>query len=159
MSLDPGSQAAIIGVGSAVLLAVGAGIWRAAAFRGDMNRRWSGRVDYTVAALEEKTIRGLELLRGEINEILPETFEPTEAIADPTPLVKRAEMCAKAHRASVRMSRDFAWLLKLGMVLLGGLLAFGIATAAVTAYYAELIDWTWVRIAGLILLGVSALDD
>jgi hypothetical protein len=157
LSLDPGSQAAIIGVGAAVLLAVGAGIFRYAGFRGDMNQRWSGRVDYTVAALEEKTIRGLELLRGEINEILPEVFDPKEAIADPAPLVGRAEMCAKAYRARDRMERDFAWLLKLDLVLLGGLIAFAIATAAVTVYYAELVHWTWLRLAGLSLLAVSTM--
>ncbi len=54
-----------------MLLAVGAGIFKAASLRADMNSKWSRRVSFAVAALDEKAISELEHLRDEIESMLP----------------------------------------------------------------------------------------
>lgn len=103
MSLSADDQAQIIGIGAVVLLGLCGGIWRTATLRGDQNARWASRVDLAVAALDEKTITQLELLREEVNKALPPPeeqpgFSPLAVIADLAPL--RAYPCrAVAVRA------------------------------------------------------------
>lgn len=159
MSLGPGDQAAIIGVGGAVLLAVGAGTFRASSLRGDMNNKWVRRVSFAVVALDEKAISELELLRDDLKNILPAEFDPGQAIADPAPLSQRAETTVKYYRARTQMQGDFVRLRQACPVLVGGLAAVEIAAAMLTLYYAELWHWTPLRIAGLVLgaLGVAVL--
>lgn len=157
MSLGPGDQAAIIGVGAAVLLAVGAGIFKASSLRGDMNGRWTRRVSFAVAALDEKAISELELLRDDVEDTLPGTprYNPGQAIADPAPLSARAETAVSYYRARTRMKNDFVHLRRACPVLVGGLAAVELAAAGLTAYYAELLHRIWLRMAGLIVAGAG----
>jgi hypothetical protein len=141
------------------LITLGAGGFKSASMRGEMNRTWSKRVDLAASALDEKTIVNLELLRGEINEILPlpedADFDPADAITDPAPLVDRAEECAKTFRARVRMASDLKWLLRLGPFLTCGLFGAAAATAGLTAFYAELLRWGWLRAVSFVALAAA----
>jgi hypothetical protein len=159
VSLQPGDQATIIGVGGAVLLAVGAGIFKASSLRGDMNSKWTRRVSFAVAALDEKTISELEHLRDDVEDILPARFDPGQAIADPAPLSQRAETTVRYHQSRTRMDGDFIRLRNACPALVGGLAAVEVAAAALTAYYAELLHWPALRVGGLMLavLGVVVL--
>lgn len=157
MSLGPGEQAAIIGVGVAVLLGVGGGIFRASTLRGDINGRWSRRVSFAVAALDEKQISELELLRDDVEDILPARFDPAQAIADPAPLSARAATTVGYYRASTRMEGDFVRLRRVCPVLLAALAVLEVATALLTTYYAKLLDWSAVRVSGLLLAAVAVL--
>jgi hypothetical protein len=157
MSLSAGDQATIIGVGLAGVLAFGAGVWRAASLRGDVNARWAARVDFAVAALDEKTIRHLEALRDEVGAVLPEgEFDPAQAIADPAPLSRTAERAVSLHRTRIRMQSAIAGLMRIGRAVIGGLTGMLLGTACATAHYAELWDWAPLEPVGLILLGASA---
>lgn len=148
MTLGAGEQAAIVGVGAAVLLAVGAGIFKASSLRGDMNSKWARRVSFAVVALDEKAISELALLRDDLEDILPARFDPGQAIADPAPLSQRAETTVRYYRARTGMQGDFVRLRRACPVLVGGLAAVEIGAAGATAYYAELWRWTPLRVGG-----------
>lgn len=158
MSLSAGDQAQIIGVGVAVLVACGAGIWRVATLRGDVNARWAARVDFAVAALDEKTIRKLQALRDDVDAALPEdAFDPGQAIADPAPLSRRAEEAVSLHKTRQHMQSAIAGLMKIGRAAIGGLTGIFMGAACATAHYAELWDWSPLQAVGVLLLGGSAL--
>jgi hypothetical protein len=160
LSLSPGDQATIIGVGVAVLLGVGAGIFKASGLRGDLNSKWKRRVTLAISVLNEKAVEELRLLRIQINGILPpqpSDFDPSDVITDPAPLVKRADKAAQYYRASTGMERNFVWLRHLCPALVAALSATELSTVSLTAYYSELAHLTWVRVGGLILLGVAVL--
>lgn len=158
MSLSAGDQAQVIGVGVAGLLAFGAGLWRAASLRGDMNARWRMRVQLATAALDEKTIRQLEAVRAEVDRVLPEgEFDPTGVIADPAPLSGLAESAVDLHRASLRMNSSLERLVAIGRVAVVGLVGMLVGTAGATAHYAELWNWAPLRALSLAILGLSAL--
>jgi hypothetical protein len=158
MSLSAGDQAQTIGVGVALLIASGAGVWRVATLRGNVNARWAARVAFAIAALDEKTIRQLQLLRDEVDAALPEgAFDPGQAIADPAPLSIRAEEAVRLQRTRRQMQSSIAGLMRIGRAAVVGLTAFFIGVACTTAHYAELWDWTTLRLGGLILVGGSAL--
>ncbi len=155
MSLSTGDEAAVIAVGVGVLVAVGAGIFKVAAMRGDMNTKWARRVAFAVAALDEKTIAELEQLRDDVENILPTGhggFDPAQAIANPAPLFRRAENTVSYYRARARMEQDFVRLRGLCPLLLAALTGLEIAAAVLTVFYAELLLWRWPRSCGLILL-------
>jgi hypothetical protein len=158
LTLSPGDEAAIIAVGVGALLAVGAGIFKVAALRGDMNTKWARRVDFAVAALDEKTIAELEQLRDDVEDILPAGpggFDPAQAIANPAPLFVRAEHTVKYYRARARMEKDLVRLRRLGPVLVCALTGVEIAAAILTVFYGELLLWAWLEACGLIVLGVA----
>lgn len=158
MSLKTGDLAAIVAVGVGALLVIGGGIFRAATIRGDMNARWTRRVAFATAALDEKTISELEQLRDEVDRILPEgPFNPAQALADPAPLSERAERTTKYYRARRRMEGDLALLRKLGPVIVAGLVSLEVAAAILTAFFAEFLTWDWLRSTGLVLLGLAIL--
>jgi hypothetical protein len=160
LTLKPGDEAAIIAVGVAVILAVSVGIFKAASFRGDMNSRWARRVGFAVAALGEKTIAELEQLRDAVDEALPSNlagFDPSQAIADPAPLFKRADSVVKYYRARTGMEKDLVSLRRLGPVLVAALTGVDIATAALTVFFAELLEWEWIKPLGFALLIFSVL--
>jgi hypothetical protein len=121
--LNPGDQATIIGVGAAVLLAAGGGIWRAASLRGDLNARWRRRVDFAVARLDELIIAELRMLRDEVDTVLPEPqdFDPVLVLADPAPLSKRAAHVVKLYRTRQHMERDLARSRSVGIALITAL--------------------------------------
>jgi hypothetical protein len=157
MSLSAGDQAQVIGVGVAGLVAFGAGVWRVAALRADMNARWASRVDLAVAALDARTIQQLENLRAAVDASLPEgEFNPSQLIADPAPLSRIAEDAVNLHRARNRMSSALARLLGVGRLAVGGLIGMLLGAACATAHYAELWDWSPLRLSGLTLLCGSA---
>lgn len=157
MSLDAGDQATVIGVGVAVLLAHGAGIFKCASLRGDMNNRWTRRVSLAVSGLDEKAIRELGLLRDDVEDTLPSAFDPGQAITDPSPLTARATKITEYYGARTRMRGDFDRLLRVCPVVLYALTALAVATVALTVYYAELWDWTGLEIGGAIVGGAGAL--
>ena len=151
MSISGGDQAAIIGVGSAVVLVLAGGLVKAASLRGDMNQKWSSRIDLAAVALDEKTVFELKQLRDEIDTVMPADdalFEPGQAIADPSPLSARVEKTAKFYRARVRMEKDLRRLVGLGRVAVGALTGLIIAVLFLTLHYAELSGWRWMRWAG-----------
>jgi hypothetical protein len=168
MSLSAGDQAQIIGVGVAGVLAFGAGVWRAGSLRGDINARWAARVDFAVAALDAKTIQMLQALRDEVGEVLPkertsddpespDTFDPSQAIADPAPLSERAAQAVNLHRTRTRMESAISGLMRIGRATVGGLAGMLVGTACTTAHYAELWTWKPLEVAGLGLLAASTL--
>lgn len=168
MSLTAGDQAQIIGVGVAGALAFGAGVWKAGSLRGDVNARWAARVDFAVAALDAKTIQKLQALRDEVGEVLPEertsddperldTFDPSQAIADPAPLSERAAEAVNLHRTRTRMESAISGLMRIGRAAVGGLAGMLVGTACATAHYAELWNWLPLEVAGLGLLAASTL--
>lgn len=157
MSLSAGDQAQVIGVGVALLIASGAGVWRVATLRGNVNARWAARVAFAVAALDEKTIRQLQVLRDDVDAVLPEgAFDPGQAIADPAPLSTRAEEAVSLHRTRRHMQSSISGLMRIGRAAVAGLTAFFVGVACTTAHYAELWDWRVLGLAGFILVGGSA---
>lgn len=160
-SLTPGDQAAIIGVGAAVLLAVAGALWRSASLRGDMNARWNKRVDFAVARIDELIGVELRVLRDEIDAFLPSTenFDPMQVIADPALLSKRAAHVVKLYRIRERMESDLARSRSVGPVLLVALSCMGLGTACLTGFYGELAEGVALRVSGLnlICLGVFLL--
>jgi hypothetical protein len=123
-----------------------------------MNHQWASRVTLAVSVLKEKTISGLEALRAHTNEILPfGGFNPSLVIADPAPLVRDAEECAKTYRAGVQMNTHFEWLLRLGPVFVIALIASEFGVAALTAHYGDLLTWPWLRAAGFAVFGIAVL--
>jgi hypothetical protein len=156
MSLTGGEQAGVIGVGAVFILAFGGGIWRVASLRGDVGARWADRVAFAVAALDAKTIRQLEQLRGEVDELLPKgEFDPSQAIADPASLSESAEKAVKFQRSRNRMQSAIVGLRRVGRAVLVALTGALAGTAALTAHYGELWNWAPLRLMGLILLAVS----
>jgi hypothetical protein len=160
LSLGAGSEAAVIGVGVAVLLGSGTGVVKAASLRGDMNIKWSRRVKFAVAALDEKTFNELEGLRTDITKILPTDydpdFDPAEILTDPAPLSGRAEKTAAYYRLRTRMETDLVRLRRLGPVAVGGFSSLVAASTLMTIYYAQLFQWNVLRALGIVLLGVAA---
>ena len=162
MTLSTGDEAQVIGVGAAAVLVLGGAIFKMASFRGDIDSKWSGRVKFATAALDEKTIAELEALRDEVDEILPGDaggFDPAQAIADPAQLSKRAEKTVKFYKARTRMQGDFEKLRALGPVFVGALSAVLVGALLLTAYFAEIARWSLVKPLGLVVLlaGVAVL--
>lgn len=156
MSLSAGDQAQVIGVGVAGIVAFGAGVWRVATLRGDINARWASRVDLAIASLDAKTIKQLEDLRAAVDAALPEDeFSPSQLIADPAPLSRIAEEAVHLHQTRTRMSSALVRLLSVGRIAVGGLIGMLLGTACATAHYAELWNWGPIRWIGLILLCAS----
>jgi hypothetical protein len=158
LTLTTGDETEIIAFGVAVLLAIGGGIFKVATLRGDMNSKWTRRVDFAVAALDERTIAALEQLRDEVDAILPtdaDGFDPAQAIADPVPLFKLAESTVSYYRTRERMEIDFVRLRRLCPGLLGALTGIEVTVVALTAFYAHLLLWAWLRPSGLILGGFA----
>ena len=151
--MNGGDQAAVIGAGAVVLMAVSAGAWRAAAFRGDLNTRWAGRVAFAVAALDEKLVAGLQELREKIEEFLPEgqDFDPSQVIADPAPLTELASEVARNYRARVRMESDLVRLRNLGPPLVALLVVLAVDVADLTLYYGDIVGGSLFRVLGLVV--------
>lgn len=155
MTLSTGDEAQIIGVGAAALLVLSGAIYKMASFRGDMDSKWSGRVKFATAALDEKTIAELEGLRDDVEEILPAGgggFNPAQVLADPAPLSKRAEKTVKFYKARTRMQGDFEKLRALGPVFVGSLATLQFQAVLLTLYFSEILRWSWFKPVGLILL-------
>lgn len=157
MSLDTAEQATVIGVGVAVFLAVGTGIFKTSSLRGDMNDRWTRRVTRAVSALDEQATIALRQLRDAVDDLLPGDFDPAQAIADPAPLSRRAKTITEYYSARTRMQGDFDLLLRICPVVRNGLIAVAAATVALTVYYAELWRWSWLELGGAVLGGLGAL--
>lgn len=158
MKLQGSDQAGIIAVGVGALVAVAAALFKAANLRGDSNSKWSSRVDLAAGALDEKTVAELQLLRADIDRLLPDTdepFEPAQAIVDPSPLSARVEKTAKYYRARVRMGKNLNRVRRLGRVFVGSLILIAFAVVLLTVYYAELLSWNWIRPAGLVIGGLG----
>jgi hypothetical protein len=158
LSLDAGDQATIIGVGAAAMLVLIPGLVKAANFRGDMNKKWSSRIDLAAVALDEKTVVALRRLRDEISNALPDgntPFRPEEAILDPSPLVGKVEQTSKYYRSRVRMQKYLNTLLRLGRVAAAALAILVVMVVLVTLYYSELWHVGAVRVIGLIGGGIA----
>lgn len=157
MSVDAG-QIAVVAIGVTALLALGPAIFKAANLRGDVNNKWSSRVDLAVVALDEKTVVELRELRDEINEVLPEPdapFDPAQAIVDPAPLSARVERTAEYYERRVGMERNLDRVRRLGRVFVTSLSMIAVGVVPLTVYYSDLLEWEWMRWAGLALLGVG----
>jgi hypothetical protein len=147
-----------------LLAATATGIFKAVNLRGDSNRKWSSRIDLAAGALDEKTVAELQVLRSDIDGLLPEAgsplepgppFDPAQAIVDPFPLSERVERVAKYYRARVRLQKDLERVLTLGRVFIFGLVAFGIGVIMLTLYFAELEKWGWLSAAGFTFSGIG----
>lgn len=157
MTLDPGAQATIVGVGVAAIIANCAAIFKVATLRGDVNQKWSGRVAYAVAALDEKTLAELDGLRDDIDAALPAfVTDPLQAIADPGPLSRRAERAAKLYRTRARMESNLRLLCNLGPVLLWVLAALLVSIVGVTLHHADLVQAGWVRLISWLVLATCS---
>jgi hypothetical protein len=155
LTLAAGDEAQVIGVGAAALLVLGGAVFKMASFRVDMDSKWAGRVKFATAALDEKTIAELEILRDEVEEILPASgggFDPAQALADPASLSKRAEKTVKFYKARTRMQGDFEKLRALGPVFVGSLAVLQLQALLLTLYFSEILRWAVFKPVGLILL-------
>lgn len=149
----------MIAAGATALGILGAGIFRASNLRGDSNTKWSTRILLAASALDEKIVTELQALRGDIETALPGSevpFDPANAIADPQPLSARVEKVAKFYRARVRMDKDLRRVLRLGRVFVVALILLALASGLLTCHYGELVDWSWLRVSGLIAGGLGA---
>jgi hypothetical protein len=162
LSLSPSEQTGIIALGATMMAAAGSGAFRLASLRGDTNSKWSRRVPFAVSALNEKATLELEELRDEINELLPTgsesnpvAIDPDDVVTAPAALSERTKTIADLFGASARMESDLAWLIRLGPVLVGSLGTFALAAALLTVFYAQLLDWSALRVGGLIMLAIS----
>lgn len=158
MSLEGSDQAGVIAVGVAAVLTLGAAVFKAANLRGDSNTKWSSRIDLAAVALDEKTVAELNLLRDEIDALLPDEdapFDPGQAIVDPSPVSRRVELTAKYYRARVRLEGDLGRVRRLGRVFVVSLVMLILAAAFLTLHFAELLDWDWIRWAGWALGGLG----
>jgi hypothetical protein len=158
LSLDAGDQATIIGIGVAAVVVLVPALVKAANFRGDMNKKWSSRIDLAAVALDEKTVVALRRLRDEIGDTLPDAdtpFDPAQAILDPSPLVGKIEKTSKYYRSRVRMQKYLNTLLHLGRISAAALALLIIMVVLVTVFYAELWHATLVRTVGLIGGGLA----
>lgn len=155
MSLSSGDQATIVGIGIAALFGLGGGIWRAASLRGDVNAKWARRVDFATAALDASTIAELERLRDDIDEALPQQFDPGQAIADPAPLAARAARAAELHRTRVRMGKCVGRLMLLGRVTIAVLVVLALGTGAAATFYAKLLAWDPLETIALVTLAAG----
>jgi hypothetical protein len=158
LSIDGGTQAAVIGAGATVLLVLGGAIFRCADLRGDTNRKWSSRKDVAVVALDEKTVFALRELRDEISSALPAEgipFDPAEAIVDPSVLIGRVEVTAKFYRSRVRMEKDLKLVLRMCRVFYFSLLALAVGVLVITLFYAELWHWDVLHWGGFGLGGAA----
>jgi hypothetical protein len=156
LSVDPGEQATIIGIGLAAMFGFGSGIWKAASIRGDVNAKWARRVDFATAALDEKTIAELEGLRDDVSEVLPEgPFDPKQAITDPAVLLDSAERATDLHRVRVRMDSCVGRLMLVGRLTVAALTVLIVGTVAATAHFAELVRWDPLKPIALVLLGAG----
>ena len=148
-----GDPASVVGVGLAVLLVLGTGMWKAASLRGDLNRTWSKRVDAATAALTDRAIDELRALRAETDRRLGDEDDPNPpllAAADPAPLIVRAEAVARFNRTGQRLRSHLDRLLLIAPYIVPVLVIAALGTVALTLFYAEIIDRRWVRVVGLI---------
>lgn len=111
-----------------LLLADFAALWKMASLRGDTHAKWRQRVELTEAALSEKAASELRWLFLRINELLGPTadFDPRKLVADPGKLVSSATRFRRLINTRERLQRRFALLLRLGPIMLGGLLALAL---------------------------------
>ncbi|MBV9193882.1 MAG: hypothetical protein JO168_07020 [Solirubrobacterales bacterium] len=147
--------AAVVGVGLAVILALGAALWKAGNLRGEVNRAWAQRVDAVTTALTDRALDELQALRRETDRLLgdPDAENPPLlASVDPAPLVRRAEAVARYAQTRDRLDGYFRRLLRLAPLLIPTLIVLILSTALLTLYYSKIEHFADFRLAGLITL-------
>lgn len=151
----------MIAVGATVLLGLGSAIFKTASLRGDMNLKWSRRVAFAVAALDEKALAELSNMQYDIMDMSgksPSTgFDPGQAIVDPAPLLSRAEQTVKFYRARQRMERDVKRLCDACPVMLVSLAGWLVADILTTLFFAEIWQPSWLEAICFVLISVFGL--
>jgi hypothetical protein len=148
---------AVLGVAVVCLLpALGAG-WKAASWRGDVFTKWSDRVDFAHAGLNERATSELVALQDAISDALGGRpgFIPAEVWADPDPLVERANRCGKLLKARDRLRGRFRHLRQLGPILIPTVGAYILGWGAATLYFTGVIDASWAKVAAFVIGGIA----
>ena len=153
---DEPLQLQILYWGIAPLIALGAATWKAASMRGSQHENWSTRVSVLKAGLDEKAIRELENLRGNIDELLgAEDDAPVAAIADPASLLQSVRRFDKMMRVHKRVDSHFRWLLRLGNFLVIAMLLMIVGVVGGVLILSNLVNITWLWSGSLVLLGLG----
>lgn len=155
--VDP---ATVVGIGLAVLLGLGAALWKTGALRGDINREWASRVNAATSALTDRTIDELNALRRETDRLLgsPDAEDPPVlASVDPTPLVRRATTAADYHKARRKLNGHFQRLLKIAPLLIPAVVLLGISDIALCLYFAKIAHVRSLLVGGLGSLGIGSI--
>jgi hypothetical protein len=131
--------------------------WKAASWRGDVFNKWSERVEFAHAGLNERANSELVALQVAISEALGGAtgFTPAEVSADPDPLVASANRCANLLRARDRLRGRFQRYRQLGPILIPTVAAYLLGWLAATLYFTEVIHRSWAKIVGFALGGLA----
>jgi hypothetical protein len=142
----------------AVLAVAGVGaFWKAASLRGDLGKEWNPRVEDTEIALADRATIEAVRLQAEITEMIGsgEGSLPRLATVDPHPLLERAEDFKKTLLIGARVPRDLTWFLHLGEIMAAAAVAFLLGLAAIFCDSSELLSGDVLRVAGIVLCGLS----
>lgn len=102
------------GLGGALFLLSLPALWAAIHLRGATNRRLRQTVDLAYVGLAEQALETFQILRTELDVILPATtglFDPASAIVDPSLVEKAAKRGIHVLKQRQRINRRFARML------------------------------------------------
>src|SRR5438874_9036827 len=139
-----------------LLPALGAA-WKAASWRGDIFNKWSSRVDFAHAGLNERANAELVALQEALTDALGARgeFDPDSVAADPDPLVEHANRCAKLLKARDKVRGRFRRLRQLGPVLIPTVAAYLLGWGAATLYFTDVVERSWLKLVGFIVGGIA----
>ena len=138
------------------LVALIAALWKAAAYRGEMNAKWSGRVGLLQSGLNEKGVQELENLRRKIDELLgSETDVDVAAIAEPSELLLSVKKFGKLMKILRQVEPQFRWLLGIGNFAVISLLLMTFGVIADALYLSNLFKSQYLIISGSTILCVG----
>ena len=157
---------ALLAFSTALLIPGVTGLWKAGSLRGDTNEKWRDRVDLAIAALSERAVAQLRILRRSINDVLgpefqgvEEKFDPLTVVVDPSKFSEPVGKFQHCIQVRNKLRRRFRALLRLGTALIisTGLYLLGLITS--TLYFGKFTKYTdnrWIGVTGsvLFLLGV-----
>ncbi|HKI92501.1 MAG TPA: hypothetical protein VJ986_09380 [Gaiellaceae bacterium] len=148
--VDPSasSHLEVLGVAVACLVPALPAGWKAASLRGDSFNKWAERVDVTHVGLTERAAAELLDLQDRITDALGSSsaaFNPSQAIADPKPLIDGATRCASLLRTRDRLRPRFRRYSRLGSGLLTAVSVYVLSLLVGGLYYAGHLRDQWVR--------------
>ena len=139
----------VVALGVALVLAFGAGVWKAGSLRSDLIAVYQPRLILAQAGLDEKARVGLQRLAVRVSDALgglDQQFVPSDVLADPSELLDLVASITNALNARRRLPKYLKGLLKIGPTLVT-LLSVAIVSLIVT--FAYFSGWSNERSMGL----------
>lgn len=128
------------------------GAWYAAGLRGELNRKWSQRVDVAHAGLAVRANAQLRALQAELADRLgfdqEGDFDPLSISVDPAPLVRLAGEAAETLKERELLRGRFRRHLALGTLFLWAALGYLAACACVAV--GHFADMQWAVVTGIV---------